>query len=209
MINKSQPGKKENARSLLLKVALNVIRQKGYNATSVDELCSQAGVTKGAFFHHFKDKESLAVAAAEYWSETTGNLFATAAYHNHKDPLDRIIAYIDFRAELIQGPVEGFTCLAGTMVQETYGSSHAIRLACERCIFDHTRTLVPFIEAAFEQYGKPEGLTAESLANYTQAALQGGFILAKAQASSEPARESIAHLKKYIQMLFNQPKLNC
>jgi TetR/AcrR family transcriptional regulator, transcriptional repressor for nem operon len=40
-----------------------------------------AGVTKGAFFHHFESKEALGVAAAAYWAETTSALFATAPYH--------------------------------------------------------------------------------------------------------------------------------
>ena len=75
----------------------------GYEATSVDDLCRAAGVTKGAFFHHFKSKEELAVAAAAHWSAVTGALFAAAPYHAYEDPLDQLIAYIDFRAALLEG----------------------------------------------------------------------------------------------------------
>ena len=63
------------ARARLLDAAVQVIRTKGLSATSVDDLCAAAGVTKGAFFHHFESKQALAVAAAEYWSLTTGALF--------------------------------------------------------------------------------------------------------------------------------------
>jgi AcrR family transcriptional regulator len=52
------------ARQKLLDATLALIRKKGYSSTSVDELCAQAGVTKGAFFHHFKSKDALAIAAA-------------------------------------------------------------------------------------------------------------------------------------------------
>jgi len=65
---------KTNARTKLLDAALGTIREKGYAATSVDELCARAGVTKGAFFHYFRSKDALAVAAADHWSETTGDL---------------------------------------------------------------------------------------------------------------------------------------
>ena len=116
-------AKPNNARTKLLQAALGVIRTKGYTATTVDELCAAAGVTKGAFFHHFDSKEALAVAAADFWSETTGALFAAAAYHDQADPLDRVLGYIDFRASLLAGPVEAFTCLVGTMVQEVFGTS--------------------------------------------------------------------------------------
>src|SRR4051794_36157817 len=84
-------------RLKLLDAALAVIRPKGFTATTVDELCAHAGVSKGSFFHHFKDKEALAVAAAEYWSEVTGALFAQAPYHAPADPLDRALGYLRFR----------------------------------------------------------------------------------------------------------------
>src|ERR1700761_2057344 len=98
MTSLQEPSSKpETARSRLLNAALRIIRGKGYHATSVDELCAAAGVTKGAFFHHFRSKEDLAVAAAAHWSTTTGELFAVAPYHGFADPLDRVLAYLDFR----------------------------------------------------------------------------------------------------------------
>jgi TetR/AcrR family transcriptional repressor of nem operon len=199
----------ENARIRLLNAALRIIREKGYGATTVDELCAAAGVTKGAFFHHFKSKEALGVAAAQYWSETTSGLFASAPYHTPADPLDRVMAYIDFRSELIDGPVEGFTCLAGTMVQEVYGSSDAIRAACADAIFGHAATLEADIALAIRRHGAPPGVTAASLARHTQAVLQGGFILAKAtdgpDAAKAIAKDTAAHLKCYFRMLFTDP----
>jgi TetR/AcrR family transcriptional regulator, transcriptional repressor for nem operon len=193
-----------SARTALLEAARDVVRAQGFAATSVDQLCSKAGVTKGAFFHHFQSKEALGAAAADYWSETTGALFASAPYHAHADPLDRVLAYIDFRGQLIDGGIEEFTCLVGTMVQETYGSSDKIRAACNASISGHARTLEADIEAAFARYGQPEGVTAQSLALHTQAVLQGGFILAKAQGDPAIARETVAHLKRYVEMMFNR-----
>ena len=195
-------AKKESVRTRLLEAALASIRRNGYSATTVDEICGIAGVTKGGFFHHFKSKEALGVAAAEYWSTMTGSLFANALYHELQDPLERIMAYIDFRSELIVGPIEEFTCLDGTMVQEAYGSSDAIRAACDASISDHAATLEADIEEAMEQYGRVTGVTAKSLALHTQAVLQGGFILAKAKGGPEIAKESAAHLKRYITLLF-------
>lgn len=194
----------ENARVKLLRAAVDVIRAKGYSATSVDELCAAAGVTKGAFFHHFDSKESLAVAAAQFWSETTAALFAAAPYHGHAEPLDRVLGYIDFRAGLLDGPIAGFTCLVGTMVQESYGTSTAIRDACAASIFGHAETLEADLDLALTRHGVTE-TTARSLARHTQAVLQGAFILAKAGGGQEAAAASVAHLKRYFELLF-RPK---
>lgn len=194
-----------NARGKLLTAALEVIRVKGYAATTVDDLCRAAGVTKGGFFHHFESKEALAVAAARFWSETTGALFASAPYHDHDDPLGRVLGYIDYRAGLLSGPIEAFTCLVGTMVQEAYASSPAIREACEASIFGHARTLEADIGAALARR-HVSGVSARSLALHTQAVLQGAFILAKAEGGLEAAADSVAHLKRYVMLLFKSPE---
>ena len=121
---------KTDARTRLLDAALSVIRARGYSATSVDELCAAAGFTKGAFFHHFKSEDELGVAAADHWSATTGAVFADAPHHAHAAPLDRVLGYLEFRKALLQGGVPEFTCLVGTMVQETYATSPAIGPRC-------------------------------------------------------------------------------
>ncbi|PIO96963.1 TetR/AcrR family transcriptional regulator [Pleomorphomonas carboxyditropha] len=200
----SRPAARPDARSRLLDAALAVIRAKGYSATTVDELCAAAGVTKGAFFHHFRSKDELGVAAADHWSDTTGALFAGAPYHRHADPLDRILGYVDFRKALLEGGVPDFTCLVGTMVQETYDSVPAIRDACDRSISGHAATLVADIEAAMAERGMTPEWTAQSLALHSQAVLQGAFILAKAKGGAEVAADSIDHLRRYIELLFGR-----
>src|SRR6202050_212157 len=128
------PATSGGARCRLLDAAVSVIRRKGYAATSVDELCASAGVTKGGFFHHFPSKDSLAVAAANYWQESSDTLFAAAPYHRFDDPLDRVLGYLDFRRAMLRGDVAEFSCLAGTLVQEAYQTHPDIRLACDATI---------------------------------------------------------------------------
>ncbi|MEP6785463.1 MAG: TetR/AcrR family transcriptional regulator [Sphingomonadales bacterium] len=198
---------KPDARLKLLDAALSVIRAKGYSATTVDELCAAAGVTKGAFFHHFKSKDALGVAAAEHWSEKTGALFSDAPYHGHPDPLGRVLGYVAFRKALLQGGVPEFTCLVGTMVQETYQTAPAIRDACDRSISGHAETLEADIDAAVRDRGMSPDWTAKSLALHTQAVLQGAFILAKAKGGPEIAADSVDHLIRYLKLLFGPKRI--
>ena len=71
-----------DAKTKLLDASLQVIRCKGYAATSVDDLCRAAGVTKGAFFHHFKSKEDMAVASAAHFGAMAEGLFSHAGYRD-------------------------------------------------------------------------------------------------------------------------------
>jgi TetR/AcrR family transcriptional repressor of nem operon len=190
------------ARSRLLDAALRLLREKGYNATTVDDLCAAAEVTKGAFFHHFKSKEDMAVAAADHWSAVTKELFTQAAYHDRSDPLDRVLDYIDFRASLIHGALAEFSCFAGTVAQETFLSHPAIRRACGVSIVDHAETLEQDLAEAIDRYQPSSGLSARGLAIHTQAVLQGAFILAKATDDPQVAVDSVLHLRRYFELLF-------
>ena len=76
------------SKTRLLNAALDAIRAKGYSATTVDDICHAAGVTKGSFFHHFHTKDDLAPSAPpRYWSEMTEGFFAYAPYRRLADPL--------------------------------------------------------------------------------------------------------------------------
>jgi TetR/AcrR family transcriptional regulator, transcriptional repressor for nem operon len=190
------------ARDKILNAAFSMIRTKGYSATSVDDLCAEAGVTKGAFFHHFDSKDAMGAAAANHWSKVTDSFFADAPYHQHSDPLLRVLGYLDFRRDIMQGTLPEFTCLVGTMVQEVHQSSAAIAAACDASISGHAKTIEADIAEAMKLRGIVADWTAKSLALHTQAVLQGAFILAKAKGGPAIAAESIDHLKRYISLLF-------
>jgi len=192
------------AREKLLEAAFKVIREKGYTATTVDDLCQAAGVTKGAFFHHFSSKEALGVAAAEHWAETTGAMFEAASYHAPADALERVLAYVDFRKAILGGEMAEFTCVAGTMAQEVHDTHPAIAAACGAAITGHAATLVADIAQAMADHGiENAGWTAESLALHTQIVLQGAFVVAKATDDRQVVAESLDHLRRYIELLFS------
>jgi TetR/AcrR family transcriptional regulator, transcriptional repressor for nem operon len=189
----------------LLECALHVFRAKGFAATTVDDVCAAAGVTKGSFFHHFKGKEELALEAISYWNEVTGRLFDEAPYQRIEDPRERLLAYIDFRAALIKGEVPDFTCLLGTLVQDVFETNPGLREACDAGIRAHAMDVAKIIQQAKLMYAPGATWDAKNVGLYTQAALQGAFVLAKARNSMKPALDSVVHLRRYLEMLLPNP----
>ena len=192
-----------SSKTRILDAALQVIRAKGYSAATLDDICAAAGVTKGSFFHHFKGKVELALEAVEHWNQVTGGLFASAPYQKITDPRKRVLAYIDFRAALVQGDVPDFTCLLGTMVQETFETNPPIREACNQGIRLHAQTVAVHLAAAKARYAPRASWDPEALALYTQAVIQGAFILAKAQGSAKVAIACIHQLRSHVAALLS------
>jgi len=192
-------------RTRLLDAAVYLIRAKGYSGTTVDDLCATAGVTKGGFFHHFKSKEELAVAAAGHFCAMAEQL-PGQSYRELADPLDRVLGYVEFRKAILQGDLPDYTCLLGTMVQEAYDTHPAIRAACMEGIWGYAAIVQADITEAMQLYGirSDVGWSAESLALHTQAVIQGAYVLAKAKHGVDVAADSLDHLHRYIQLLFNR-----
>lgn len=85
----------QETRTRLLETALQLIWQSNYNSVGVNEICKQAGVTKGSFYHHFESKAVLLCEAMEYYWESTRQLVDEIMSPMHS-PLEQLERYIQF-----------------------------------------------------------------------------------------------------------------
>jgi AcrR family transcriptional regulator len=60
----------EETRSKIIASAIKLFSIQGFNAASVDVICKDAGISKGAFYHHFKSKQALFLALLDVWLQT-------------------------------------------------------------------------------------------------------------------------------------------
>ncbi len=201
---KTASSRTEATRARLLEAARDVIRAKGYAATTVDDICAAAGVTKGAFFHHFPSKERLGLDAIEAFNDMASRLFA-APFAALPDPRDRLLGYLDVRIALLNREIPLFTCLLGTLVQEIHATHPALRDACEAGMASHIAALTRDIAAAKALHAPDAAWSAESLGYFMQSVLQGAFIFAKAKQDAAVVAESLTHLKLYLVSLFGAP----
>jgi TetR/AcrR family transcriptional regulator, transcriptional repressor for nem operon len=192
-------------RTKLLAAATDVIRAKGYTATTVDDICAAAGVTKGSFFHHFDSKEELGIAAVEQFNVMANELFGAAPYQANSDPRQRILGYVDLRIAMLDRDIAQYTCLIGTTVQEVYTTHPALRATCERMLSEHAAMLTRDLVAAKKLFAPSASWQPQSVSYFMQCVLQGAFIFAKAQQSPKVAAASLGHLRDYLVTLFGQP----
>ncbi len=189
-------------RTKLLDAAMYVMRLKGYAATTVDDVCKAAELTKGSFFHHFASKEELAIAAAEHFASMAAGVFAEAPYRSLPDPVDRLLGYVDFRVAILQGRICDYTCLLGTFVQELYETHPAIRRAAEKHLREHVADIAKDVAEAKAKHAPDAEWSADGVAFHVQSVLQGSMIFAKATGGTDVMVESLGHLRRYLQLLF-------
>lgn len=63
----------EETRAKILESAVKLFSTRGYNTASVDDICKDAGISKGAFYHHFESKQALFLALLDGWLQTIDN----------------------------------------------------------------------------------------------------------------------------------------
>src|SRR5262245_35657542 len=117
-------------RRRLLDAAQSLMLSKGFVATSVDEICSQASVTKGTFFHYFEGKEDLGKAALDRFASCQEGRFLEAC-SEIEDPLERIYCWIACGIRASRDP-SSQGCLVGTFAQEISDTHPALRRRCEQ-----------------------------------------------------------------------------
>jgi TetR/AcrR family transcriptional repressor of nem operon len=189
------------ARQKLLDAAQELMLIGGYTATSVDEVCEAAGLTKGSFFHYFEGKEHLGRVVAERFYASWQRASGSAPFRRKKDPLARVFGQVEFFIKMSRAPAwRG--CLLGTFVQELSETHPEIRSVCAACLGDLAKSFKRDLDAAKNKYARGARFSTRSLAEHLIAVAQGGIIMAKAQQDRRAFEQSLGHFKDYLKRLF-------
>jgi TetR/AcrR family transcriptional regulator, transcriptional repressor for nem operon len=183
----------------LIDAGTELVRRNGYVATTVDGICAEAGVTKGAFFHHFPNKEALANSCLRAWGERIAAMEGAASFRAAADPVARALGCMDFYIELFRDPKLRKSCLAGTTVQEVAETHPVLRDAANACFTSAAERFKGLLDDAARSRRKR--LDTASLAKLWIAALQGSIILGKASRDDAVISESLEHVRRYVAML--------
>lgn len=199
--------KKSDTRAKLLDAAHELMLSKGYAATSVEDVCRAAQLTKGSFFHYFKNKEELGRQVADEFYHRAQEGFAPLVA-DLKDPLDRIHAYLDVRASLADSPPH-LRCMLGTFVQELFSTHPELRERCAEHLDHHIDWIARDLEEARQLYAPGSTWDARSVSELLQSILQGAMILAKAEQHGGPVLRGVEHFRAYLQTLLNTRRNPC
>jgi TetR/AcrR family transcriptional repressor of nem operon len=203
MLNRTQLTELPETKRKLVDAGVNLMRAQGFNATTVDEICAAAGVTKGGFFHYFKSKEEIAKAALASFHEGKLKDYGSAPFRKLADPLDRVFGRLDYVKENVGGgkhQTKG--CLIGVFAQELAFTNPELRSVCQAFFSKIAEDVGNDLAAAKAAYAPNSSFDPKRLATFYVSIVQGSLLLAKAAEDSEVFAANIEQFRSYLQNLF-------
>lgn len=189
---------KKTAKDKLVETALQLMLDKGYAGTAVDEICEKAGVSKGSFYHYFNTKEEIGLAALEAFIQRGTQLMQSGTYQNIKDPVERVFGYLD-HAEAVSKKIWGDGCLLGTFATDLARTQPAIQ-ASVIALFDQVEANMAEVFQPIASFRK-QNPTASQLARQYVAMLEGAIVLAKAYGDWKRIPQALQGFREYLQLL--------
>lgn len=195
--------KNRNMKTSLLDAAQELMLEKGYVATSVDEICKKASTTKGSFFHYFSNKEALGIELTERFTQNTLDVFSSICLEAGDDPLDRVFAIMDLAVSLTQDP-QYKGCLVGTFTQELSKTHTRINDVCGAFVDQLTNLLKENFKSAIEKYSPNKTINLNDLVGCLISILQGSIIVMKAKSDFTLMEKNLLQFKQYVKLLFEK-----
>lgn len=176
-------GRTSDAKERLIDTAVGLIRARSYASVSVDDLCKDAGVRKGSFYHFFPSKRDLAIAALDSWWEHTRVEMLEPAFQPDVPPLERITRAFQRavgqqgRTQERYGRFQG--CPFGNLALEMSAQDEEMRQRLEATFARFSAFFEDALREAAQQGDTPAGIdpaeTAQALVSY----LYGIILMAK------------------------------
>lgn len=202
--------RRTDTRTRLLDLAEAAVLEKGFEATSIEELVAGADITKGGFFYHFPDKNALARALLERYIAVEDTFFETTiakARSFHDDPLQILLIAIELIAQSLDDIPNGHPgCLVATAAYQERLFDAEVRQLNKDATLGWRATFRVLIDDVVEFYPPRDALDLDGLADMVIAAIEGGLVLSKALADPTITGRQVRLCKDYFKLLFS-PRL--
>ena len=198
--------KGERTRTRLLDVAYESIVQKGFAATSIEELVEAAGITKSGFFYHFKDKNDLARQLLERFLAEDNQILDTLEKRARAladDPLQSFLVFLNLYAELMDDMPELHPgCLVATITyQEQMFDSVVREMNAENVIALRLR-FAAWLDEIVARHPPKVPVDLIALADNVTVIVEGAIILSKLMGDKKLMGRHTRLFRDHVKFIF-------
>lgn len=193
-------------RTALLDAAEQLVLRRGFGGTGVTAIADAAGVTKGAFFHHFSDKQALADALVRRWSEADARHLERAMSRSRTlsdDPLQQLLLFVGqfiVGAEELLEPEPG--CLFGALCYQEGLLDPSTQREIGEAMLRWRAVVGDQIRRVIELYPPRLPVDPDTLADTLNVTFEGAFIMARALDDPGLLAAQLRHHRQYLALIF-------
>lgn len=176
--------KAEQTRALIISKSLPIFNTKGYHATSLSDITKATGITKGAIYGNFKNKDQVATAAFEKGSQIVLEQIANKVHAKPTAPL-KLKAIVDYYAEYVKNPpIKGGCPILNTSV-EADDNHPLLRAKVIHSIAKIKEGIVKMIYRGIKEGQLKSDIQVEQFSVFFYATIEGAIVMARAEGSGD------------------------
>ena len=190
-------------REKILQAAARLFALKGYHDAKLEEVLDTAQVTKGAFFHHFRDREDLGFAVLDWHMDQRRQLLDAIEQElplaKQADPLQQVFRRLDAIQEMVrrrEGCKGG--CIIGNLSTALSDCHDGFRKRLAECFDEMAQEFLPHLEAAARQGRATRRTNTGELARYIVTVIEGAIMQARTLGDAKLLPRQLAYLKEHL-----------
>ncbi len=196
----------ESTRERILDAAKKLVMSQGFAGTSIDQVLKEAGVTKGAFFHHFKGKADLARELVKRYAVNDLKMFQdfdTQSQALSDDPLEQVIVFLKlFEAYISNSEDPAPGCMYAVYTYESRQFDPDVLDFVSDTVRQWTSIYVRKFQEVFDTYEPALPVTPRQLAEMIVSVIEGGLVLQRAHGDTGTTRRQSEQFRNYLTLLF-------
>ena len=190
-------------REKILQAAAGLFALKGYHDTKLEEVLDTAQVTKGAFFHHFRDREDLGFAVLDWHMDQRRLLLDTIEQElplaEEAPPLQWVFRRLDAIQEMVRRRERRKGgCIIGNMSTALSDCHDGFRKRLAECFDEMAQEFQPHLEAAARQGRVTRRTNPGELARYIVTVIEGAIMQARTLGATKLLPLQFAFLKEHL-----------
>ncbi|MEM9548465.1 MAG: TetR/AcrR family transcriptional regulator [Bacteroidota bacterium] len=188
----------ENTRKLIINSASVLFNTKGYKATSISDITSKAGITKGAIYKHFKDKSELEKECLTLMTNKVFNSL-TKDIKRAKDVKSKLWSILDYFAQYrLNPPIEGGCPLMNAAIEADDSDPVLKEVVCN-IMTGLLKGIAQVIQNGIDRNQFPDDIDVDEYATMMYSAIEGGIMMMQVTDNDHHLMSVINFLRRDIE----------
>lgn len=198
--------KGETTRENILQIAQNLMLQKGFSGTSIDEIIDMSNITKSGFFYHFDNKNDLAKhLMLKYQRED--DAFFTSLFEQandlSEDPLQQMLIFLKLLAQAMEDLQTVHPgCLVATFTSANHQLSDEVKQVTADCTIGWRKMFAEKLDNINKSHSTKTEVSSTELADMLSTIIEGGIIMSRTLSDQSILVKQILHYRDHLRLQY-------